>query len=306
MTKRLIFSGLIIVFFAILSGGLFYRFFYLPIAATVGDSKISQKDIEYKMSIDQCYGSEASRETALLELIRDTLEKEVLKKAFFVYPEKDILEKKSKWIDENTKAPKILKCVKKIFENNHEKYLQLYVAPTLINPRLHSEFSKSKKIHNSETKKIQEIFNQIKNDKDIASFKEYKEVQISEVTTTLPKNLEKLKKYGINSIDKLPPDLKKSILAKRDKDPLVEKILKNLKPGQIHPKIIEDDNSYKIIKFIKKQGDVYYCGVINIAKKNFDKWYQDFAKKNIKVKIRDSFLKKQIKNDHPNLYYLST
>lgn len=255
--------------------------------ALVGTQEIWLKDIQYQIEIDQCYQIEAvKQEVGLIELINQSLEKQVLKQRFQVEAPEHALQKKSSWIDKNTKAPEILKCIKDVFGTDKKSYLDLYVSPTLVNPKLHSLFSLSLEIHQAEIDKIKDIQEEFKeNKKDLKNFKEYQEWEIEKQEPRVP-------------------DILKEVHAQFRPNPLIREVLEKLKLGEVWPKIIEDDYSFKIVRLVKEDKDKYYLEGVIVEKRPFDGWFQQFVKQNIEIKIINPELKQRILLNYPDLWWL--
>ncbi len=298
----------IIIFFIIFlttlffSFGLYYRLKYKNILAVVGNELVNKKELTLQKKINQCLRKNIDKSYLLSELILNKVKKQALQKFFNVFITEDEIKKESEKIKKNEKKNFAIRCIKNSFLNDRYNYLNFYIANLLYNKLLEKNFSLSKTIHKKEFSKIKNIFNQIKKGKKIESFPGYKEVAVYETTTTLPSQFNELKKYGITTIDKLPKDLQKTIIQNIKKNPLVEDILKKLKPGEINKNIVEDKNSYKIVKLIKKESNKkYLCGIIQVSKTELREWIKKYTK-NINIEIKDSFLKQEIEKKCPDFY----
>jgi len=264
LTKK--FISFFIVLCLCLSFFLFLSFFQDNLVAQIGKEKISEKDIEYQIAIEKCYSErEISKDVALIQLKNKFLEKEVLRMAFGVEPDDTVLEEKAKWVDKNTKAPEILDCVKSVFGNDRKNYLRLYIQPTLVNPKLHSLFSQSEEIHKDKIERIKQIYEEVKNGKDLKNFSEYNTFEIEKQIQTS----ELFEEKGVEF----------------QENPLIKKVIKNLEAGEIWDDIVEDDYSYQIIRFLKEDDEKYYCDGTVVEKKLFDEWFDNFVNENIEVSL---------------------
>lgn len=250
--------------------------------AKIGESEIKEKDILNYIKIKKCYGIDESKNKALIEIINNNLEQEVLYKEFGLKPKISDFKNEAERIDKSSKAPEIISCIKKSL-NDTENYFKLYISPLLINAKLHEKFSLSPSIHKEEINKINEYFNQIENGAKFEKFTEYRRFNILKENDSTPVSQEN-KIYFNNN--------------------LVENVIKNLKPDEIWPKIIEDDHSYQIIRLIKEDKTFYQIDGIIIPKKSSDPWFQNYVKNNIKILILDEKLSKEIKKDFPDLWWL--
>jgi hypothetical protein len=266
---------------------LFFFIYYDEKVALIDSISIYGKELFLFYKVQKnCYKNEnISKEEALAMLIRDKLELSVLKKKYNLEPEKSVLIEKAKWIDKNTRAPEILKCTKNTYFPFYKKYyLEDIVKPTLINPKLHFLFSQDREIHKDEIAKIEEIMKKVKNNPEILkSFKEYTKA------TTSKRKEEKIE-IGGYSFD-VP------------EDPFISKVLLKLKKGEIFSNVVEDDYSFKIVRLIDEDKENYYWDGVIIMKKNFEDWFKNYVRENVKIKIIDKELKEKFKNRYPDLWW---
>lgn len=254
--------------------------------AKVGDVIIKKEDLFLRKEVYiKCYKDDKKDESEVLaELIRDALEEAVLKSKYNLEPPESTLEEKAKWIDENTKDPETLSCIKAVYGRNKKAYLKNVVKPTLVNPKLHQMFSQDTLIHRQERKKIWEMMQKLKNNPDILPTLEgYGKFQTKyEENSTL-----KVSEYEIQF----------------SKDPFIEKVLEKMKPGEIWSEIVEDDYSYKIVRLLGKDNEKYSWDGIVILKQSFDEWFKDYASKYIKIEIYDEVMKKNFLEKYPDLWW---
>jgi hypothetical protein len=266
---------------------LFFFIYYDEKVALIDGISIYRRELLLFYKVQKnCYKNEnISKEEALAMLIRDKLELSVLKKKYNLEPEKSILIEKAKWIDKNTRAPEILKCTKNTYFPFYKKYyLEDIVKPTLVNPKLHFLFSQDREIHKEEIAKIEEIMKKVKNNPEILeSFKEYTKA------TTSKRKEEKIE-IGGYSFD-VP------------EDPFISKVLLKLKKGEIFSNVVEDDYSFKIVRLIDEDKENYYWDGVIIMKKNFEDWFKNYVRGNVKIKILDKELKEKFKNRYPDLWW---
>jgi hypothetical protein len=277
----------ILIIILILAGG----FFFIKIRVNdnligkIGEEKLLIGAINMQIKTDNCYGNNnINPETATVKIINQFLESAVLKSAFDLEPSEADLKEKSSIIDRDTKEPKILNCVKNVFGENIDSYLRLYVSPTLINPELHRQFNASEDIKKEEIEKIEKARDSLKQGEGLEKLEGYEKFEI------------------LKSIE-LPETLQ-APLPELPQNPLIEKVLKNLKPGETWPNIIEDDSSLKIVRLLSEDENKYYCDGVIIPKKQFDQWFKDYATNNIKMEIKDEQLLSQIRQDYPTLWWL--
>ena len=108
---------------------------------------------------------------ALAQLIKGHLSEEALKSLGYKV-DNAILEAEAKRIDENTKAPEILKKIKDIYGSNRDAYIKTFVRIVYAERALYNEvFLKSKEIHKNEYQNAENIIKEA-----IASKKPLREI----------------------------------------------------------------------------------------------------------------------------------
>ena len=83
----------------------------------------------------------------------------------------------------------------------------------------------------------------------------------------------------------------------------VLKYVKKMKIDEIYPHIIEENNSFLIIKLLNYNQDHYLIERISVPKPDFDTWFKKEASK-INIRIIDTSLKQEIQNNYGNLWWV--
>ena len=254
--------------------------------AMVGHTAITVKDISYRLKTEQAYENlGATEEVALISVINDAIEHEValLNGVVATREETEALRKYS---DEHTKAPEILEKVKMAFGDDSASYERLFLAPKIINRKLRQFYSRSPEIHKSERESIEKAYSLVSSKKPFQETAdqlglEFKTLEVGTQNTSSTQGAER------------SPDA--SLI------PLVER----LSPGDICRSIIEDDYSYKVIRFKEKKDKKYQVEAITVYKRPFDEWFRQEAEK-IRIEILDAELRRSIREKYPNLWWLSS
>ena len=253
--------------------------------ARVGDVYILRSDIELRTAVYVNCRMKPRKDTTevLAEIIRDALEKATLQKFYGIAPPESVLKQKAKRIDRDTKAPEMLACIKSIYGSDKDAYLRNVVEPILVNNKLHSLFAIDSLVHARERDSAAAIMKNVKSHKiplsSVAGYDTFR-------TPKIPQN-ERINQY-------IQTDLK---------NPLVEKVLKNLGEGEIYSDIVEDDLSYKIIRLIGESDSDYVWDGIVISKNPFDEWFKDYVLNNISIEIYDTSLKRKFYEKYPDLWW---
>ena len=256
------------------------------VVARVGSVEIYREDLILQKAVyERCYG-QANKDSieVLAELIRDALEKAVLKAKYGIEPPESILVEKEKWIDKNTKAPEIWRCRKKVYGRNKKALYRNIISPILVNQKLHGMFSMDTLIHKQERDGIAKIF------KKIMEFPESLKTIAGYDTFQIPKRV---------SVDKTLLESGAEFVP----DQIIDKVLVHLKPGEMWQNIIEDDYSYKIVRLLSENDSSYVCDGVIVMKKPFDKWFREYAIKDVDIEIYNDCLKKSLLEKYPDLWW---
>ena len=274
---------IVLLCFALLFGGCARED---EVVARVGDVEIYREDLRLQKAVyEKCYGQEDKDSIEVLaELIRNALEKAVLKAKYGMEPPESIMIEKEKWIDKNTKAPEIWRCKKEVYGRDKKALYRNIISPILVNRKLHGLFSLDTLIHKQERDSIVRIF------KKVIEFPESLRTVVGYDTFRVPKRVsinEALLESG----------------AEFASDPIIDRVLIHLKPGEMWRNIIEDDYSYKIVRLLSENDSCYICDGVIVMKKSFDKWFRGYAIRNIDIEIYDDCLRESLLERYSDLWW---
>ncbi len=253
---------------------------------TVGAITFDQLDLHYELAVDKCYGDTlAGLEAAALELVGEAIEQSVIKMAYHQEPPLQALRKKAQWMKENTLDSAKLKCVKDVFGNDSLTFYHLVVEPTLINPRLRQYFSIDTAVQKFPRDTIEMFWKLVKLDPT-------KLDQLARDTLRIPKGVE------------ATSELQKLGAVPESDDPLVANVISKMKEGELWPNVIEDDQSYKILKLLYQTNSYYYVRELTVNKRPFDPWLQNYAKTHVPIIFHDKKLFDMINVRYPGVWWL--
>ena len=249
--------------------------------ARVGGQEISRADMGYRMAVENAYGNETITEAvALIALVNDAIEQEVGRiNGVTITP--DELSSMRRHADETSKAPEILAQVKQAFGNNLAAYDRIYLSPRIMNRKLRSWYSRNADIHKKERAAIEQAYSLVQAGK---SFEESSQACGLNHTTSDYKTEAAAVPEAL-----LPYAPEKG--ASSD-DPMTA-ILKTLSEGAVYRNIVEDDNSYQVLRLMKKDGSTYKVEAITTRKRPFQEWFQEQEDK-VDITILDKSLEKEI------------
>jgi hypothetical protein len=253
----------------------------------IGEAKITNADISYRMAIGQISGNENIAEVSVLvQLISKGLEYEVARlNGITVSP--DEIQDFSNHVDSSTKAPKLLAKIKELFKGDESEYGRVYLMPIIINHKLHEWFNRDQEIHKNERAAIEKAQFLIKSGKTLEQAAQLCSLKyISQVDS------------GLSDIPTIPINRPPSIL----RGPLAD-IFKSLAKGEIYKDIIEDDFTYKIVRLVDRNGAINTIEMLCIDKRPFTEWFEEQAKK-IPLVFHDQKRKKSIIEKYPQLWWV--
>jgi hypothetical protein len=240
---------------------------------TVGSVPITVRDVLYEMSVDSCYGdTSVTKESAAAELVNKKLEQVVIKQAYKQEPPLIALQGKAAWMRKTTRDSARLACMELCFGNDTMGYFHIVVEPTLINPRLHTYFAVDTAIQHDPIETISLFWKLVKAD---------------------PKKFDNIKSDTVH----IPKE-------EDAQDGFVETVLKKMKPGEIWPNVVEDETDYRIVKLLSESDKEYVCKILNIDKKPFSPWFQEYAQKHVPVVFNDPLLRISMTLKYPQLWWL--
>lgn len=256
----------------------------------VGDISITDKDISLRKKVSEVYYPNSDKDyVALSQLINGYLSEEILKSLGHKIDDA-ILAAEAKRIDENTKAPEILKKIKAIYGSNKAAYIKTFIRIVYAERALYNEvFLKSREIHREEHQKAEEILS-----KAIKSPKLFKDIAKEKGLKTIRLKVSKedgIAPYG----EEAKPKLNTAGIGVEQAERLVNAV-STIKKGDVCPEVIEWLEGYQIIKYIKKEKDVYIIDSVSIPKRNYDDWFWEKSSM-IPVRIYDNKLKDELLNE---------
>lgn len=267
--------------------------------ARVGSIPVTHKDLDLRIKVSEIYYPGSGKPyVGLSQLIKGYLSVEILRSRGQKVDDAEI-EGEAKRIDASTKAPDMLAKIKAVYGNDRKAYLDTFVRLVYAERVLYGEvFLKSREIQKEKHRQAEELLrNGLTSPAGFAA--QAKERGIT--TATLKISREK----GI------APYSQPKGMPSRPEGPvgveLAERIipqLSGLKPGQVCPEIIELQETFLVIRFLRKEGKNYIVESASVQKKSYDEWFWSEASK-IPVVIRDRALKDELLKEVSWTKYLS-
>jgi hypothetical protein len=258
-------------------------------AVTIGPDTISFEAIDFRLAQDRCMRDTiATRVSALAELIADELEYEVLKRAWHEWPPDSAIRKTAANLPRVTHDSDALACIEGI--GNSTFFLQNYIRPTLVNPRLYARYFSDTNIHRAARDSIIAIFRRLLPHPDLF--------------LTYPLDTIVIKRHE----EQPPPNPLLEKEGEREKAveqlPLVRNVLSKLSSRKLWPNIVESDYDFSIVMLDTVTDSIYRALAIRVAKRPFDVWYRDYVKQYVSIHFLDRALEIDLRKKYPTLWWM--
>lgn len=266
------------------------------VVAKVGERPITREDIIHMMQIEKFYKSpELSESDALFIVMQDAIAHEIAHSVGInVTPSETPI--KSPFVDqftpsgvEDKKAQGTLPLKEQPFHVDHGSYAQLYVVPKMIDRKLRRYYNASSYLHSTERERINQALQLA------ISGKSFAEAANETGLMTARHELED-QDMGLPAapVPTLPVD------KHHPKQDTLFDILNKLAPGEINPNILQDQDRYRVLRLISRNGRKYTIETIEAAKPQYEDWLKERASK-LDITISDDNLKREVKRDYPNI-----
>jgi len=258
--------------------------------AIIGNLKISTQDMIYRQGIAAAYGTDLEAASALVALINDALVAEVAI-TVGVAPSLKALESFAEHAGNNSKAPILLAAIEALFGDDKAAFQRIYLAPKIINRTLRYWFSRDEHTHQQQRASMQQAWSLVQSGQGFE--------QVAKATGLHFATQDYGKKKAVT------PDALKAYFptGMASMSAGFKTLLQATKPGAIMASIAEDDHSYRIVRLISREGDIYRTEEISLTKASFDDWYQRQIEQ-INVEIIDAPLKESIQSRYNNIAWV--
>lgn len=252
---------------------------------------VSNADVDYRLKVEQAYGNTvASMGAVTVSLINDAIERELARQVG-VAPTAEEITALVQHTDTTSQAPELLKQVKSIFGEDKAGYERLFLEPRITNRKLRYYQSLAPQLHREERALIEKVQAGVQRGSPLQQAA--KEAGLEAATA------------GIEDKPIELPDAVKRLLKPDEplpKDPLIP-LLEKLRVGEVFPDIIEDDNSYRVIRLVEKDGQRYRIETVRVDKTPFEAWFRPECAK-LDVRIADPQLAENIRVRYPGLCWM--
>ena len=242
--------------------------------ARVGNVDISSHDIAYRVATERVYGNNSMTEAAaLVSLINEAFEKQVAE-SVGVSASPEEVSTLDQHANNTSKAPEVLSKVKDVFGADTEAYNRLYLAPKVVNRKLHQYFGETASIQTDARNNAEAALSALLGGK---TFEEAAAAHNGTCET-------------LEVANDGPPN------------PLVE-LLTDLPVGQIYPEVINDENSFKVVRLISSSSGVFNVQALSVPKVTFAQWFRNQAS-GIAVDITDGTLSAAVRSGFDTVWWV--
>ena len=248
----------------------------------IGRDTLTTETIASRLAADRCmHDTNATQARALAELVAARLEHEVLRHAFHEEPPDSILRMTAARLPHVTHDSAALACIMAIGDTAF--FLNDYVRPTLVNPRVYARFYSDTIIHRAARDSIRAVFGRL------AAHPEWF------LTYHLDTIVIKRKHIAETAPLSSPSE---------EESPLVTNVLSKLGPRKLWPQIVESDFDFSIIMLDVATDSIYRALAIRVPKASFDPWFRGFVKRLIPIRFLDQALEVETRKKYPSLWWL--
>jgi hypothetical protein len=269
------------------------------VVAKVGARQITREDIIHMILIEKFYKSPSMSEAdALFNIMQDAITQEVAHSVGIDVAQSETPQK-FPFVDQYTPAEKEdyksqgrLPPQEQTFHVDHGSYAQLYVVPKIFDRKLRRYYNTSSFLHRKERESINQALQLA------ISGKSFAEVASQTGLMTARHELD-------NKDNSLPASMVPALPADKHlpKMETLFDILDKLAPSGIHPKILQDEDGYQVLRLVARNGQRYTIETIEATKLPFENWLKERTDK-LQINIADDALKNEVKRDYPDIYWV--
>ena len=256
--------------------------------ARVGSREISREEISYRSQLQEAFGGEKlPAQTALVAVINDALAESVATTLGLVPSWDELYELKV--TEETSERPEVLQRIREVFDNDSMTYYEHYLKPRVVEAKLQRYQAYDTGAQNEAGKRIRQAYDLIANGKSFAEAA--------------------AETGGMASRDTFAVGQKDSSLIEEQnpqsglRHPIAVLAEQHLKPGEIFPQVVEDNQAYRIVRLIARNQERNIVETIAIPKQTYATWLKSKAE-GIPVIVYDKNLADSVKGTHSTIWWV--
>ena len=266
------------------------------VVATVGKRPITREDIIHLIQIEKFYNSPPMTEADALYIVLQAVIAQEIAHSVGIEVTPAETPKKYPFVDqftptgiEDKKVQSDTPLQEQQFHVDHGSYAQLYIVPKLIDRKLRNYYNTSSYLHRYEREGINQALEKVMSGKSFAEASKETDLLVAR-----HKLENKEVSIPASSLPQKPTD---KHLPKKES---LFDILNKLAPGEIYPAIYQDNDGYRVIRLITRNGNKYTIETIEALKPGFENWLKVQASKLV-ITINDDTLKHELKRIYPDI-----
>lgn len=323
--------GLSVAIVIVIAAGAIYWNFFSPhrAVAVVGETRISQRDAEYRDKVVRIYYPEEKRNMGLYQLMKSARNIEILKSHGVHFTHEKIVAEYQRMLSES-KDPKMLETIREVFGKDEDAFLRNFVLPTMADHFIYYEFFlMDPGVQGPTLKRAQEFIEFVgtNKSKEFLKLAEEKNIKTDTLTLSLKKGMlwaaqQKDRRRQDRDRDQKGPHSKKGTPFRRPGGPVkldkpakpprpvmnpkladivnpdsvkdaevwYDKLIKNMKLGEVFIEPVSMGEAFVVIHYAQKvSNDEFKIEAAFFPKENYAQWYSKEEAK-IKTTIYDKSL----------------
>jgi hypothetical protein len=260
------------------------------VVANVGERSITRVDVRFRQRVMRVRsGREVPAHLALFGLIREALTAEVARRHGVVVTTSMLADEADR-VQTETRDPQTLRRIRAVFGPNETAYRRLVLEPAVVNQLLHARFSLSHSIQAEPLARAKAALGAVQT--GARSMPEAAE-ELDGTHHTLEVVDGRIRRH-CEGRPEGPTLLTSHDVEWPDPDrELMERVVQHLEPGQIHPQVVEDRWTFRVVRLRSRRGDDAALETVVIPKLRFDEWFRSCSQ-TIPLVVTDRELREAI------------
>lgn len=246
-----------------------------PTAARLdGSAYLTEADLSDWSAAQGCYGEDAitSRKAAFMRLTEAALAEAAMKAEGGPVFDAVALSSEAARIDRETRAPDILACIKRALGPGEERYLRVFVRPTLVESRLRTFLMNDAKVQEGPRGRVKEAIARARKGGSMEKAAAELKLQYSSSTYSLEPST--AAQFTPEARMAPPPEFQKDF---------IERYLAGLKPGETRAEPIESDYSLQAVRLLSVDGPRRRFETAVALKTSQEEWFKSLPKRKLEI-----------------------
>ena len=223
-----------------------------------GQPALTEGDISDWQAAQACYGAGAltSRRAALMRLVEAAVAEKAMARAGKAFSEAG-LSAEAERIDRETQAPAILACIKKTLQPR-ERYLRVFVRPTLVESRLRSFLIADPGVQAGPRERSEKVLARVRKGAGMGAAARGAGFAYSSAT------------YSLAGSSPFEEDF-------------IRRFLQGLKPGELRQEPIESDYDFRLVRLLGSESGRWTFESASVPKVSQEQWFQSAPKMRLEI-----------------------